>query len=145
MDINALVVDDSGIMRKLVMRALTQSKLANFTFEQACDGVDALEKFDPKATDILFVDWNMPNMNGIELIKRVREMVKHNLPIVMITTESTVGKIDEATAEVQVDKYIAKPFTPDVLQNRLGPLFDQMAEDRKNAKGFFSKLVDKIA
>jgi len=111
MQIRALVVDDSGIMRKMVMRALRESGLAQFTFTEAGDGVEALEKYDPAQIDMLFVDWNMPNMNGIELIHKIRSMEARHTPIVMITTESTMGKIEEALGQVKVDQYIAKPFT----------------------------------
>lgn len=93
MDINALVVDDSGIMRKMVMRSLTESKPARFAFTEAQDGLDALEKFDAKKTSIVFVDWNMPNMSGIDLVREIRSTVKHHVPIVMITTEGTMGKV----------------------------------------------------
>ncbi len=144
MEIHALVVDDSGIMRKMVMRSLKQADLATFTFTEAGDGKDALEKFDPKTIDMLFVDWNMPNMNGIDLIRRIRATEKHHTPIVMITTESTMGKMDEAMSEVNVDKYIAKPFTAEGLQKRLGPLFKQIAEKRKKPKGFFGKLAKAV-
>ncbi len=143
MEIHALVVDDSGIMRKMVMRSLQEASLANFTFTEACDGLDALTKFNPQAMDILFVDWNMPNMSGIDFIRKVREVEKRHTPIVMITTESTMGKMDEAMAQVKVDKYIAKPFTVEDLQKRLGPLFVQL-RDAKAPKGFFHKLATKL-
>jgi len=139
MDIRALVVDDSGIMRKMVMRSLQEAGLANFTFTEASDGAEALEKFDPAIIDMLFVDWNMPNMNGIELIERIRAQEDGHTPIVMITTESTIGKMDEAMEKAKVDKYIAKPFTTEALQKRLGPLFEELAGPKK--KGFFQKLA----
>jgi len=143
MNIHALVVDDSGIMRKIVMRALREAELGQFMFTEAADGVEALEKFDPEVIDMLFVDWNMPNMNGIDLIHKIRAIEKHHIPIVMITTESTMGKMDEAMDEVNVDKYIAKPFTAEGLQKRLTPLFEQLAGQRKKKqkRGFFSKLA----
>ncbi len=144
MDIRAMVVDDSGIMRKMVMRSLTNSNLANFSFTEAGDGVEALEKYDPKSIDMLFVDWNMPNMNGIDLIRKIRASEKRHTPIVMITTESTMGKMDEAMEEVKVDKYIAKPFTPEGLQKRLAPLFEQLAEAKQKSKGFFGKLASAL-
>ncbi len=139
MEIHALVVDDSGIMRKMVMRSLKEADLARFTFTEASDGVEALEKFDPKVIDMLFVDWNMSNMNGIDLIRKIRSIEKRHIPIVMITTESTMGKMDQAMDEVNVDKYIAKAFTAEGLQKRLGPLFEKLAPQRKK-KGFFGKL-----
>jgi len=145
MDIHAMVVDDSGIMRKMVMKSLRESKLAHFVFTEAGDGVEALAKFDPKIIDMLFVDWNMPNMNGIDLIRKIRSIEKSHTPIVMITTEGTMGKMDEAMDQVKVDKYIAKPFRPDELTKRLGPLFEHLAEQKTKKKGFFGKLADKLA
>jgi two-component system chemotaxis response regulator CheY len=145
MDIRALVVDDSAIMRKMVMRALRESRLANFSFTEAEDGAVALEKFDPNQIDMLFVDWNMPNMNGIELIEKIRSTEAKRTPIVMVTTESTMGKVEQAMDEAGVDQYIAKPFTTDDLQNRLGPLFAQIAQSKKKKKGFFGRLVEAVS
>ncbi len=142
MDIHALVVDDSGIMRKLVMRSLRESKLAQFTFEEAQDGLDAIAKFD-ESIQMVFVDWNMPNMSGIEFVKKVREAEEGHVPIVMITTEGTMGKVEEALNEGGVDCYIVKPFTPDVLTKKLDPLFEKLGGANKG--GFFTKLSKKIA
>jgi two-component system chemotaxis response regulator CheY len=145
MDIRAMVVDDSGIMRKLVMRSLTQSGLAKFTFTEAEDGLDALSKFHPDRIDMLFVDWNMPNMSGIDFVRRVRAAHERHVPIVMVTTESSVGKVEEAFDDAGVDGYITKPFTPDVLKQKLLPLFEQLAAAFAQASagggGFFSKLL----
>ncbi len=109
MGINAMVIDDSGIMRKMVMRALNDSGLAEFDFTEAVDGLDALEKFDPKKTEMLFVDWNMPNMSGIDFIKEVRKIEKDHIPAVMITTEGTMGKVEQAMEEANVDSFVVKP------------------------------------
>ena len=145
MELNALVVDDSGIMRKLVMRSLMESRLALFTFTEAKDGKDALEKFKPEAVDIIFVDWNMPNMTGIELVMAIRGSQKEHIPIVMITTESTMGKVEEALNLGGVDCYVVKPFTTDVIRQKLEPLFEKMAQARKKPEGFFGKLATKFA
>ncbi len=144
MQINALVVDDSGIMRKMVMRTLVESRLAQFTFTEAVDGLDALEKFDPKKTAMMFVDWNMPNMSGIDFVRKIRATEKRRVPVVMITTEGTMGKVEEALDEAKVDSYIVKPFTAEVLKKKLEPLFAKFA-DKKQAKGFFGKLAGKVA
>ena len=142
MKLKALVVDDSGIMRKMVMRGLRESKLAEFDFVEAGDGADALAKFDPDETDMVFVDWNMPKMTGIEFVREVRAKYQRHVPIVMITTESAVGKIEEAFEDAGVDAYITKPFTPDVLTKKLQPLFSKMkAAPAKKSGGFFSKLL----
>ncbi|SRR5690554_3236298 len=140
MEIQALVVDDSGIMRKLVIRSLLESKLAQFMFTEAKDGADALEAFKSNPIDMIFVDWNMPNMNGIDFVKEVRKIEKDHVPVVMITTESTMGKIDEALNTAGIDCFIVKPFTAETLQVKLGPLFDKLTEPKKSG-GFFSKLA----
>ncbi len=141
MQINALVVDDSGIMRKMVMRTLAESRLAQFIFTEAEDGLDALKKFDPKKTEMAFVDWNMPNMNGIDFVRKIRANMKRHVPIVMITTEGTMAKVEEALDEAGVDSYIVKPFTAEVVRKKLEPLFAKLSQKSKKSKGFFSKLA----
>jgi two-component system, chemotaxis family, chemotaxis protein CheY len=143
MIVRALVVDDSGIMRKLVMRALAESRLAQFDFTEAVDGVDALAKFDPDKIDLVLVDWNMPKMSGIDFVHQVRTTCKGHVPIVMITTESTMGKVEEALSSGGVDSYICKPFTANVLKQKLAPLFEKMAAPPPKT-GFFSKLAAKL-
>ncbi len=145
MDINALVVDDSGVMRKMVMRNLTESRMARFTFTEAKDGADALEKFDPKHTDIVFLDWNMPNMSGIEVVRKLRATVKKHIPIVMITTEGTMGKVEEALDDAGADGYIVKPFTAEVVRKKLEPVLAKLEQTQKKSGGFFGKLAKKIA
>ncbi len=141
MEVKALVIDDSGIMRKMVMRALTETELAEFEFTEAEDGVDGLAKFNPRTTDIVFVDWNMPNMTGIDLVKRIRgQYPKRPVPIVMVTTEKLMGKVEEAL-EAGADCFISKPFTPDKLAQVLAPVIEQMAQGKGKRAGFFQRLV----
>jgi len=146
MEIRALVVDDSGIMRKMVMRTLIESKLAIFNFTEAKDGLDALQKYDPQATDIIFADWNMPNLCGLDMVKAIRstEAQGRHVPIVMITTEGTMGKVEEALNDGGVDCYIVKPFTVDIVVQKLEPLLARMAEEQKKPSGFFGKLAAKL-
>ena len=89
MSINALVVDDSAIMRRMVMRSLARANLGHFAFEEADDGAKALDKLRAGQFDIVFLDWNMPNMTGIELVRQIRASDEKTVPIVMITTEAT--------------------------------------------------------
>lgn len=145
MDLNALVIDDSGIMRKMVMRALTESGLANFEFTEAVDGVDGLAKFSPQSTDIVFVDWNMPNMDGLDLVGRLRAQdCKRHVPIVMITTEKLVEKVEEAL-ECGVDCFISKPFTPEGVEQRLTPVVEKLKRNppkpAAGGGGFFKRLL----
>jgi len=145
MDIHALVVDDSGIMRKMVMRSLREAELANFVFTEAVDGQDGLDKFDPDKMGMVFADWNMPNMSGIDMVREIRRKQKKHVPIVMITTEGTMGKVEEALDTAGVDGYVVKPFTVDTLQKKLTPLFDKLSDAQGKSKGFFGKLADKFA
>jgi len=145
MDIHAMIVDDSGIMRKMVMKSLLQSKLANFLFTEAVDGQDALTKFDPKVIQMMFVDWNMPNMSGIELVRALRNERSSKVPIVMITTEGTMGKVEEAMDQCAVNGYVIKPFTAEVLTKKIQPVIDQMAQGQKKSGGFFGRLAAKLS
>ena len=140
--INALVIDDSGIMRKMVMRGLEEAKLGEFEFAEAEDGADGLAKFNPRSTDIVFVDWNMPNMNGMDMVRRVRaQFPDRPVPIVMVTTEKLTGKVEEAL-DGGVDAFISKPFTAEGLQKRVGPLIDRIQQSKSEKKGgFFQRLV----
>jgi two-component system chemotaxis response regulator CheY len=144
--LRALVVDDSRVMRHMVMLSLRRTDLAEFEFTEAEDGIDALTKFSPKHTDIMFVDWNMPNLTGIEFVRQVRGSGHaDHVPIVMITSEKTVGRLEEALDEVGVDEYITKPFTTDVLKRKLAPLVASIQAHKPDhpakSLGFFSKLV----
>jgi two-component system, chemotaxis family, chemotaxis protein CheY len=145
MDIHAMVVDDSGIMRKLVMKSLNETKLASFMFTEAVDGADALTKFDPASIQMLFVDWNMPNMTGIEFVRKIRTERASNIPIVMVTTEGTMGKVEEAMDQCAVNGYVVKPFTADALRVKIEPILDKLAQARKAPTGFFGKLAAKLA
>ncbi|MBY0460572.1 MAG: response regulator, partial [Gemmataceae bacterium] len=112
--IRALVIDDSRVMRNMVMNALKQSRLATFEFTEAVDGADALTKFNPAAVDMCFVDWNMPNVTGVEFVKKARAGgTAFHVPMVMVTSEQTMAKIEEALSQAGADAYICKPFTPD--------------------------------
>ncbi len=123
MQIRAMVIDDSAIMRKMVMKNLTASGLADFMYTEASDGQDALDKFPAGDFDVLFVDWNMPNMSGIELVRAVRAQEKKtHVAIVMVTSESTMDRIEEALDDAGADSYICKPFTPEVVCKKLAPL-----------------------
>ena len=141
MNIHALVVDDSAIMRKMVMRSLRESGLADFEFTEAADGAEALEKFDQESQNIIFVDWNMPNMNGLEFAIKVREIQKRHIPIIMVTTESTMAKVEEALDSAGVDSFIVKPFTVEVLQKKLEPLFQQAEAAEGGGDGFFGQMA----
>jgi two-component system chemotaxis response regulator CheY len=141
MTIRALVIDDSKVMRSMVMQSLQKTRLADFEFIEAQDGADALEKFDPDEIDIVFADWNMPNMSGIDFVREVRAMDgTEHIPIVMVTSEKSMGKVETAIEEAGANEYICKPFTVEQLERKLSKLLAEIAESAKGSGGFFGKM-----
>ncbi len=113
-----LVVDDSSTMRRIIKNTL--GRLGHKEILEAEDGAQAWETMQQNSDiDVLITDWNMPEMNGLELVKKVRAEEKYSdLPIIMVTTEG--GKAEVITAlKAGVNNYIVKPFTPQVLQEKL--------------------------
>jgi len=114
-----LVVDDSSTMRRIIKNTL--ARLGYKDVLEAEDGLKGWEQMDSNPDiEMLITDWNMPEMNGLELVKKVRadERFK-DTPIIMVTTEG--GKAEVITAlKAGVNNYIVKPFTPQVLKEKLG-------------------------
>ncbi len=113
-----LVVDDSSTMRRIIKNTLNH--LGYKDLLEAEDGALAWETMTQNADiGVLITDWNMPNMNGLELVKKVRAEQKYaDVPIIMVTTEG--GKIEVITAlKAGVNNYIVKPFTPQILKEKL--------------------------
>ena len=108
-----LVVDDSETVRQVLQLTLSN---AGFDVIEAEDGDDALDKLSSApVVDMLITDLNMPNMDGLELIKKIREDKKHRFtPIVMLTTESSEEK-KRAGREAGASGWIVKPFKPEQL------------------------------
>jgi two-component system, chemotaxis family, chemotaxis protein CheY len=113
-----LVVDDSSTMRRII-----KNTLSRLGYEDVLEGEDGLQGWAAlnENTDVgmLITDWNMPEMNGLELVKKVRADARFaDLPIIMVTTEG--GKAEVITAlKAGVNNYIVKPFTPQVLKEKL--------------------------
>jgi len=143
--IKALVIDDSKIMRSAVKRTLNQLMLADFEYVDAKDGEDALNKFNDEI-DIMFVDWNMPNMTGVEFAKAVRDKGYEKIPIIMVTAEKSMGKVDKALTEGGANEYITKPFTADKMHKAISEYFDEegniASEDDEEEKSFFKSILN---
>ncbi len=123
MSLNILIVDDSAVMRKIIIKALNESGYGDSTIIEASDGIEGLKAFNPNKTDLVLADWNMPNMNGLEFVKKIREIkTAKKIVIIMITTEGSAGKMEEAMNS-GVDNYIPKPFTAVQLQQKLKKYF----------------------
>jgi len=114
-----LVVDDSSTMRRIIKNTL--ARLGHKDVLEGADGAEGWSVLNANPdVDMLITDWNMPEMNGLELVKKVRADERFvDLPIIMVTTEG--GKTEVITAlKAGVNNYIVKPFTPQVLKEKLG-------------------------
>jgi two-component system chemotaxis response regulator CheY len=113
----ALVVDDSKAMRMIIGRTL---KGLGHEVVEACDGLDAQERLKDSGTfNVALVDWNMPEMNGYEFICAVRADAAHNdMKLVMVTTEAEMSQVIKAL-EAGANEYIMKPFTKEMIQEKL--------------------------
>ncbi len=162
MKLKALVVDDSKVMRSLVMSSLTKTELAEFDFVEAADGSDAMNLFDPDLINIVFADWNMPQLNGLEFARHIRSIRSaSHIPIVMITSENSQDKQNKAYEEARISCYITKPFTVEDMKEKLTQIIEDISKRQKMnqavlpvisskappptkpAGGFFSKLLGK--
>ena len=116
-----LVVDDFNTMRRMVIKMLKEIGFDDIV--EASDGAIAFEKLQENEIDMIISDWNMPNMTGIELLEKVRSTEKYQgLPFVMVTAEGQKEQVIEAV-KMGVTGYIIKPFTADVLKEKIGDIF----------------------
>jgi two-component system chemotaxis response regulator CheY len=110
-----MLIDDSMTMRNIQKSVLKQ--LGHTEFEEACDGQDAMSKVGAFQPDLCLVDWNMPNMDGLAFVKAFRQQNK-TTPLIMVTTEAERSRVIDAI-RAGVNNYVVKPFTPDVLSERI--------------------------
>ncbi len=119
-----LIVDDFSTMRRIVKNLLRDLGFNNT--QEADDGLTALPMLKKGEFDFVVTDWNMPGMQGIDLLKHIRAdaELKH-LPVLMITAEAKREQIIEA-AQAGVNGYIVKPFTAATLKEKLDKIFDRL-------------------
>jgi two-component system chemotaxis response regulator CheY len=108
-----LVVDDSSVIRKVARRILEGMQ---FEIMEAGDGAEALGQCQEKMPDVVLLDWNMPNMDGIQFLRTLRKMPGGKTPkVVFCTTENDVGHIARAL-HAGADEYIMKPFDKEIVE-----------------------------
>lgn len=117
-----LIVDDSTTARRILKESLLKIGYNDFT--EAGDGSDAFYKLKTTHFDLVITDWNMPNMNGLELLKKIRSLPETaNIPVLMITTRGTKEDVIEAV-KAKLNNYMVKPFTPEILKSKIDSIFE---------------------
>jgi two-component system chemotaxis response regulator CheY len=113
----ALVVDDSRAMRMILRRIMSE---VGYDVVDAGDGQEALDILEGGARpDVALIDWNMPNVDGLELVTRIRKNPEcRSITLMMVTTESEYDQIVRALA-AGAHEYVIKPFTPDAIVEKL--------------------------
>ena len=112
-----LVVDDSTTMRRIIINTL--NKLGYTEVVEAGNGREGIDRVNEGPVDLVITDWNMPEMNGIEFVRALRQMDgKQHLPVLMVTTNAAKDDIVEAL-RAGVTNYVVKPFTSDIIKEKI--------------------------
>jgi two-component system chemotaxis response regulator CheY len=128
LSLKVLVVDDMMSMRNIVKRALREIGYQNI--HDAMDGEEALEKLKSGGFGLVLLDWNMPVMSGIELLRTIRaDPALKAIPVLMITAEAKMDNIMEAV-QAGVSDYLVKPFSEQALQEKLEKIFQKLSKEK---------------
>jgi len=117
-----MLVDDSRTLRNIERHTLNE--LGHTDIIEAGDGIEALGMITQGMPDLFLVDWNMPNMDGLALVKKLRELDKQ-VPIIMVTTEAEKSRVVEAL-KAGVNNYVIKPFTPQLLNAKIEQTLEKL-------------------
>ena len=121
-----LVVDDFPTMRRIVRSLLKELGYTNV--EEAEDGQDALAKLRANSFEFVVSDWNMPNLDGLEMLKQIRaDDALKELPVLMVTAEAKKENII-AAAQAGASGYVVKPFTAATLEEKLNKIFEKLGK-----------------
>lgn len=118
-----LIVDDSAAIRKILQRVLRQAEIPMDQMHEAGDGAQALATLKEHKVDLILSDINMPNMDGLEFLTRLKgdEQLKR-VPVIMVSTEGGQAKVLQAV-QLGAAGYVRKPFTPEEIRDKLQGLF----------------------
>ena len=123
MSLDVLIVDDSAAIRKILQRVLHQAEVPLGTVLEAGDGKEALDLLTNSSVGLILSDINMPNMDGIEFLRKIKaDDALKDVPVVMVTTEGSKTKVMEAV-ELGAVGYVRKPFTADQIKEKLTGLY----------------------
>jgi len=115
-----LIIDDSKAMRMIVRKTLRQAGFGDHTVREAGDGAEGLKAIEEQNPDLILCDWNMPNMNGIQLLETLKDK-GITVPFGFVTSEGTADMRAQA-AHAGAKFLIAKPFTVEAFETALKPL-----------------------
>ena len=116
MSLNILIVDDSAVVRAMIIKTLGMAGIPLGDVHQAADGQEGLDSLDAHWIDLVFADINMPVMNGEEMIDRIREQPEwEELPIIVVSTEGSATRIERL--QQKGASFVHKPFTPESVQS----------------------------
>lgn len=119
MPLDVLIVDDSAAIRKILHRVLVQAEVPLGKVHEASDGNEALERLKTDKVGLILSDINMPNMDGIEFLTKLKaDDAYKSVPILMVTTEGSQAKVMQAL-ELGAAGYVKKPFTADQIKEKL--------------------------
>lgn len=119
MNIKILIVDDSGPMRAVIIKTVKAAGFGGAVFLQAKDGQEALDILEKENVNLVMTDYNMPHLNGLELVDRMKHDEKmKEIPVIAVTTDGNPRRIIEFIEKGASD-YVRKPFTPEVISEKL--------------------------
>ncbi|GAB4371457.1 MAG: response regulator [Bryobacter sp.] len=119
MAMDVLIVDDSAAIRKILQRVLRQTEMPIGNIHEAGDGVEALDMLSKNKVGLVLSDINMPNMDGLEFLSKLKADAEHkDVPVIMITTEGNQNKVMEAV-NLGAAGYVRKPFTTEQIKEKL--------------------------
>jgi two-component system chemotaxis response regulator CheY len=138
-----LLVDDSRMVRQIVRRTLVESGRPEEDLLEAPDGVEALRvlRDDPQGVDLLLLDWNMPRLDGVGFLREVRALPGiGEVAVVMVTSQAQPANVAEAV-KLGVRDFVVKPFTPDVLLQKIRRVEDRLEEERSRETSIMLRAV----
>jgi two-component system, chemotaxis family, chemotaxis protein CheY len=128
---NILIVDDSTPMRAVIKKIVKASGFNVGQFFEAINGLEAMEVLNNEWIDLVLTDYNMPDMNGLELVEEMnKDEDLKSIPSVMITTEGSRTRVEEFMAKGVMD-YIKKPFTPEQIKQKLKHIMGETEDEEQ--------------
>ncbi len=130
---NILIVDDSGPMRGVIKKIIRSSGFNVGSFFEAANGIEALDVINKEWLDIVLTDYNMPAMNGLELLEEMKkDEIFKSVPVVMVTTEGSNERVEEFISKGAID-YLKKPFTPQQIKDKLNRILGEPIDETGEA------------